>query len=291
MKKLSKKRLAVYIAVAIFLVICIVTAFSDDNPVLASKQDDSDTVMTIPTIPVKGDNTIYGLACEGCNDSVVYLLPEDNSDPIKFDILEATRSNCVKGNIKVGDWIAVVPDSKNKKKGVFVVDLEQLKGIWCYIVMPKLRDFEHMSNRAQAKKLEEMPDSVKQTYYIPREYGFWLKSEWQASSVGYVREQSALEEESPVVYQPLGFFVGWHIWNGKFVMTSGTPVFKDGKGGVKNLANDTCNIDFLSDDSLVLSDRDGSRSYYKKASISEVNKKAQQMAEQLSKKALEETQK
>ena len=32
---------------------------------------------------LQGDKTIYGLACEGCNDSIVLLLPNDGSDPIR----------------------------------------------------------------------------------------------------------------------------------------------------------------------------------------------------------------
>ncbi len=138
--------------------------------------------------------------------------------------------------------------------------------------------------------LANMSDSLKETFFIPREYGFWLKREWEASSIGYVTEASSLADESPVVYPPLGYFVGWRIWNGKFVMVSGTPNWsKDGVLSISHLRNDTCNIDYLGDDSLVLSDRDGSRSYYKKKDINDVNKKARAIAAMRSKKALEET--
>ena len=73
-------------------------------------------------------------------------------------------------------------------------------------------------------------------------------------------------------------------------MVSGTPyIDKNGKYQVKDLVNDTCSIDFLDEDSLVLTDSYGSRSYYKKNDINEVNKKAKEIAAMLSRKALEET--
>lgn len=58
---------------------------------------------------------------------------------------------------------------------------------------------------------------------------------------------------------------------------------------VVNLHNDTCDIAYLDGDSLVLSSDGASRSYYKKKNIGEVNKKAKKIADQLSKKALEQT--
>lgn len=240
------------------------------------------TVMT-------GDSTIYGLACEGCSDSVVVLLPEDGSDPVTYNILQAHRKGRVLGRLKIGDKIGIVLNKENHKVADLVVDIDQLQGIWCYIVMPRMRNADQMSSSAQAKMIASMSDSLKETFFIPREYGFWLKREWEASSIGYVTEASSLADESPVVYPPLGYFVGWRIWNGKFVMVSGTPNWsKDGVLSVSNLKNDTCNIDYLGDDSLVLSDRDGSRSYYKKKDINDVNKKARAIAAMRSKKALEE---
>ena len=56
-----------------------------------------------------------------------------------------------------------------------VVNLDELKGIWCYIVMPQMRDYKKMSKKLQQRMMRDMPDSIKQTYLIPREYGFWLR--------------------------------------------------------------------------------------------------------------------
>ena len=233
------------------------------------------------------DHTVYGLACEGCNDSVVVLLPLDGSDPVRYDCLLASRGNHILGKIQIGDNSALLPNKSDPHRADIVIDLEDLKGIWCYVVMPKMRDFTTLSKRDQAKKLAEMPDSIKETYMIPREYGFWMKRDWQCQSVGYVPDQSALEDESPVVYPPLSYFAEWHIWNCKLITVSGKPVVgKDGKQLISNVRLDTCDIDYLKNDSLVLSSDGISRSYYRKHNINEVNAKAKRIAAQLSQQAM-----
>lgn len=240
-------------------------------------------------LKITGDKTVYGLACEGCNDSTVLLLPNDGSDPVKYDIIDATRNHKVRGKIKTGDWICLLTNKSDKHVADFVMDLDQLRGIWCYIVMPKMRDYDKMSKRLQARMMENMSDSMKETFLIPREYGFWLKRQWQAQSVGYVKESSTLAEESPVVYPQLGFYVAWGIWNGKIIIARGTPKFSDtGQVTVTNMVNDTCDVDYLDADSLVLSSDGQSRSYYRKNDINDVNKRANAIAAMRSKQALQQ---
>ena len=237
---------------------------------------------------LKGDETVYGLACEGCNDSVIVLLPNDGSDPVRYDIIDAHRNHKVQGDIKIGDWIGVVLNKDDKKVADLVVNLDQLKGIWCYIVMPKMRDYDKLPERVQRRMERNMPDSVKATYMIPREYGFWLQRHWNCQSVGYIPEQTSLEDQSPVVYPKLGYFTSWHIWNGKLIVVSATPHYgKDNTITTTDEFNDTCDIDYLGADSLVLTDRWGTRSYYRKNDIRDVNVKARQIAEKLKKEALQ----
>ena len=38
-----------------------------------------------------GDSTLYGLACDGCTDSVLVFLSFEGGDPITFDIIEASK--------------------------------------------------------------------------------------------------------------------------------------------------------------------------------------------------------
>lgn len=239
---------------------------------------------------LEGDKTVYGLACDGCTDSVVVLLPEDGSDPVNYNIIAAKRAGKVLGKLQIGDRIGVVLNEKDKTVADIVVDIDKLQGIWCYIVMPKMRDYQTMSKAMQARMMNNMSDSLKATFIIPREYGFYLKRDWVAQSVGYVDDNNSLADESPVVYPPLGYFTAWHLWNGKFIMTSGTPKMLDnGEWKVEKLQYDTCSIDYLDADSLVLSDADGSRSYYRKQNLDDVNKKAKAVAAMRSKQALEQT--
>lgn len=226
-------------------------------------------------LKLSGDSTVYGLACEGCSDSVIILLPNDGSDPVRYNIMDATRNHKVLGDINTGDWIGLVLNRKDKSVADLAIDLDQLKGIWCYIVMPEWRD-NNPQNRGQQNQMSDgMGDSLKRKLFVPREYGFWLKRQWEASSVGYVQETNSPFDESPVVYPPLEYFVKWHIWNGKFVMISGKPKYgKDNKAeSYSDIRYDTCSIDYLGKDSLVLTNRNGSRSYYRKKDINEVNKR------------------
>ena len=94
--------------------------------------------------PAKGDHAIYGLACMGCTDSVVVLLPNSGGDPVRYNILEATRKHQVFGDIEIGDWICVLPVEGEKNRARMVVDLDKLKATWTYQVMPHLRDLSHL---------------------------------------------------------------------------------------------------------------------------------------------------
>ena len=223
-----------------------------------------------------GDLAVYGLTCEGSGDTVLVLLPEDGSDPIRYNIEQATKEGHVLGNPQTGDRTAIVVNKDNSHVAELIIDIDELKGIWCYQVLPTVREGY------------ELTDSLRRLYFIPREYGFALLRQWTAQSVGYVSEGNALAGESPVVYPQLGYFTDWHLWNGKLVIVSGTPKLgKDNEPTVTNKHNDTCDIVYLRDDSLVLASEGQQRSYYRKQSQEEVNQKAKEMTEILRKQALE----
>lgn len=238
---------------------------------------------------LEGDSTIYGLACEGCNDSVVILLPGDGSDPVTYNIIDAHRHNRVMGRLKVGDWIGLMRNPTDSTVADFVLNLDELKGTWCYVVMPKWRDATNMTPQAQAILEESMPDSVKKEFFVPREYGFSLKRQWTAQSVGYVRK-SPLEDQSPVVYPRLLYFTEWHILNCRLVMTSREYQKKDDSEEMKlsGYRNDTCDVVYLSGDSLVLASDGESRGYYRRNNVADINKEARQKAAEQQKRALQE---
>lgn len=269
------------------IIVALIAVCSCGGKKTGHDSEASDSTLTMTQVErLPGDTTRYGLACEGCTDSVVVFLPSDDSDPITYNIIEAKRRGHVLGKIQTGDRIAVLLNPKDTTVADIVIDMDDLTGIWCYIVMPTLRDNATVDGKPlAAKSITELPDSVFEEYCIPREYGFQLKRGWKALSIGYVRETSSLAEESPVTYPPLGYFVSWHILNGQFVMVSGSPDAQPDDS--KSLSYDTCSIDYLTPDSLVLTDRWGSRGYYKKSSLSDINRKANAVAAARSKQALE----
>lgn len=49
---------------------------------------------------------IYGLSCDGTNDSVIVFLPfESGVDPIIYNIETAKRAGKIIGQPQIGDWV------------------------------------------------------------------------------------------------------------------------------------------------------------------------------------------
>ncbi len=201
----------------------------------------------------KGDHAIYGLACMGCSDTTVVLLPNSGGDPVRYNILDANRNHQVFGNIEIGDRICVIPcTDKNEKNGAdMVIDLDKLQATWTYPVMPHLRDVTHLSKRQQARILANMPDSIVETYMIPREYGFSLKRMNEARSVGFVMQASAVEDDSPVEYPEVPQYTEWRVYNGKLILVRGHREI-GGESVNKKVINDTLSFVYLKGDSLAL---------------------------------------
>ena len=229
--------------------------------------------------PAKGDNAIYGLACLGCTDSVVVLLPNSGGDPVRYNILEATRKHQVFGDIEIGDWICVLPVEGEKNRASLVIDLDKLKATWTYTLMPQLRDLSHLSRRRQARILANMPDSIVETYMVPREYGFTLKRMGEARSVGFVMQNSSVEDDSPVEYPEVPQYTEWHAYNGKLLLVKGRYEMQ---GVVFNEkpSVDTLTFVYMKKDSLVLSNSQGKiYSYHRNANARDVNAAARAAAE------------
>lgn len=223
--------------------------------------------------PAKGDKAIYGLACMGCTDTAVVLLPNAGGDPIRYNILDANRKHQVFGNIEIGDWICVIPcnDKNEKNRADMVVDLDKLKATWTYQVMPHLRDVSHLSKRQQARILANMPDSIVETYMIPREYGFTLKRMSEARSVGFVMTNSTVEDDSPVEYPPVPQYTEWHPYNGKLILVKGRYVI-NGMVFNEKTTYDTLSFVYFKNDSLALRNSKGNIiSYHRKANAQSAN--------------------
>lgn len=240
--------------------------------------------------PAKGDKAVYGLACMGCTDTTVVLLPNAGGDPVKYNILDANRNHQVFGNIEVGDWICVIPSANKdgRKAADMVIDLDKLKATWTYPVMPKLRDVSHLSKRQQARILANMPDSIVETYMVPRQYGFTLRRMGEAQSVGFVMANSDVEDDSPVEYPAVPQYTEWHAYNGKLILVKGR---REVSGVVFNekTTYDTLSFVYMKGDSLALRNSQGEViGYHRSSNARNVNAKANAAAQKLSNKLKQE---
>ena len=145
--------------------------------------------------------------------------------------------------------------------------------------MPHLRDLSHLSRRQQARILANMPDSIVETYMVPREYGFTLKRMGEARSVGFVMQNSSVEDDSPVEYPEVPQYTEWHAYNGKLLLVRGRFEMQ---GVVFNekTSIDTLSFVYMKKDSLVLSDSQGKTyTYHRKANAHDVNAAARAAAQ------------
>jgi len=229
-----------------------------------------------------GDSATYGLACEGCNDTLLILLCNLEQAPDTFNILEASCLRRVMGYPKTGDLVAAVtigthtpqtPDTLRQKHEAqnltsathhptarMVIDISQLKGKWCYEVMPQLRRRADVSEEMRQNFMNNMPDSVRKRLLQPREYGFELKGDFTAMPVGHRRQGE--DVNGPVEYPAQRRYHEWHLLNGKLLLSEAQP---DQDGNLKVTVTDTADFVRLRRDTLELRFNDGTqRLYYRK---------------------------
>jgi hypothetical protein len=236
----------------------LLTVTACSNHQTAKKGADMDTSTSVT---LQGDSAIYGLACDGCTDTVIVLLPEDGSDPVTYEILRATKERRVIGRPKIGDKLAVMLNPENKKEAISVVDIDELKGSWVYQVMPTLRKRAAMLKDGDLKNSHKL-DSLIKSLMVPREYGFKLKRDNQVSTIGRVRQATVTDDESPVEYPTLKRYSEWYTWNNKIVfMETNNPLEKKKRQVV---SCDTAEILLMLKDSLQLRFNDEVRNYYRK---------------------------
>lgn len=208
-----------------------------------------------------GDSTRYGLACDGCTDSILILLPFSGADPDTFDVINAFHQHQIYGRPQVGDDIAVILNPEDKQEALMVINLEEIKGEWCYQVMPTFRNLENMPQRMQRRMLERIPDSVKEQLLVPREYGIRLKRGNVAQSIGAGRNRNA-DQMSPVEYPAIRRYAEWRLYNGQLLL--GTDTFSFAGNEKKVREYDTATIQMLRHDTLVLKFKDHEQGYYRK---------------------------
>lgn len=208
-----------------------------------------------------GDSALYGLACDGCTDSVLVFLPYSGGDPDTFDIINAFQQHHIYGRLHIGDELAVILNPEDPDEALMVVDMEALKGKWCYQVSPTLRRADQMPKRMQKRMMERIPDSVKQQMMSPREYSLRLKRDNSVQVRGGMYRQTTTDDMSPVVYPEVKRYTEWHMYNGRLILKADTTMFSK-EGDVPSV--DTVDIEMLMGDSLILRFPDHVQHYYRK---------------------------
>jgi hypothetical protein len=227
------------------------------------------------------DKMIYGLACDGCSDSVIVFMPFNLGDslsypdPISLNIVEAMRNKQVFGHPEIGDWVGVMMNPDNPKEATMVLDLDQLKGTWTYQVLPKLKQ---MATKSEKQIEAELTDSMREILFVPREYGFSLKRHHQAATVGFVYKGNDLQDESLVEYPAVQTFTSWYTHNGKLILVGDTLDAKRKRLPDQKVRRDTAEFVFMQEDSLVLRFPQQTISFHRQTNALEANKQAQAAA-------------
>ncbi|MBQ9645752.1 MAG: hypothetical protein IJV24_05290, partial [Prevotella sp.] len=213
---------------------------------------------------VEGDSTIYGLACDGCTDTIVVFLrsPYEGHDPDTLNILEASRLHHVFGVPRIGDKLALVRNAQDSTKADIVIVTEDFQGLWCYKVLPTLRQHAGMDHDSHAAQFSVQPDSLEKLLAIEHEYGFQIKAEGVAVPIGMRYRQRETADEQLVEYPEGKRYREWHIFNGRLLLTE-TGI--DSVGNIYQKGCDTAEFVALTPDTLVLRFADGLRGFYRKA--------------------------
>ena len=218
------------------------------------KRDDipADSIAYSIIKKAKGDSTIYGLACDGCTDSVVVFLPYEGGNPVTYEIIDARRLGKVFGRPKIGDRLALMINPNDREEATLVINLDDLKGAWCNKFMPKFRNIENMPRRMQRRMMADMPDSIKEKFLVPKEFGFEIKGTSTVSFIGPHKMVETTDDMSPVEYPVQKRYNEWRIYNGHLLLTT------------KKHGIDTADIVLLRPDTLVLRFKDKEQGYYRK---------------------------
>ena len=210
--------------------------------------------------PLPGDSTVYGLACEGCTDSILVYLPYAGGDPDTIDILNARIQRRVFGRPDIGDQVAIVLSAEDKSIADIVINIDRLKGEWCYQVMPRLRPRAGVSADSIVQLPPDFPDSLRKKWFQPREYGIEFQRDHRARPIGVERQQTQ-KQQTPVIYPTARRYRQWNIFNGHLLLSE---VRRDTLGNQQVTRTDTADIVFLRRDTLLLRFSDHEQGYYRK---------------------------
>ena len=223
-----------------------------------SAGEENDTVISMEQ-NLPGDSMVYGLACDGCSDTLLIFLPRTGGDPDTFNILEAVRNRQIFGRPKIGDKVALIRNHENPQVADLVINLERLKGEWCYMVTPKLRERVGGGKETIPKEKKPEMDSILRQLLQPKEFGIEIKGENIARPIGI--SYAKADDNSPVVFPPMKRYREWHLMNGRLILSE---TERDSLGNATVTNNDTATFVMLHRDTLVLRFNDKEQGYYRK---------------------------
>ena len=233
------------------------------------RQQSSEGALTDIYKNASGDSTRYGLACDGSTDSILVFLPYGTTRLDTFDIINAFQNHQIYGRPHIGDELAVIVNPEDSAEALKVINLETLRGTWCYMVTPTLRSVDKMPKRMQQRMMERIPDSLLKQWLQPREYSLRLKSDHGVTARGGVYHQTS-DDMTPVEYPAFTRYTDWRIFNGRLILKADTIAGFTKEGEVPTV--DTVDIRLLRQDTLVLQFPDHEQSYYRKQEVSELTK-------------------
>lgn len=261
------------ITIAAVLSLTIMLGACNRRSQIGMNSEDDSELQEKPKLKIKGDSMIYGLSCDGSSDSVIIIWPF-KGDPVTYSCIDAKRQGRIIGKPQIGDWIGVMVDPDDPSEVTMVINLDQLKGTWTYPVLPVMKELQNMSPRMQKRMMADIPDSVKQTYFVPREYGFTLKRNKYAQSVGRIMRSTSLEDDSPVQYPEVKNYKEWHTCNGRLILVSGPRARLLAEGEKERKPKnklDTLDFVYMDDDSLILTHHGQRIGFHRKESALKAN--------------------
>lgn len=248
----------------------------------ACKRNDSRTededVEVEKGLVIKNDSMFYGLVCDGTSDSVIVLWPF-SGDPITFNSIDAKHEGKVFGMPEIGDWAGVMISSEDTTEACMIINLDMLKGTWTYPVMPVMKELQNMNKRMQRRMLADMPDSLKERFLVPREYGFTLKRSHKAHPVGTIMKSNTLEDDSPVSYPEVKRYKQWYTCNGRLLLVSDKHNPLEEKQEHQQEIIDTLDFVYMSRDSLVLRQNGTNYHFHRRQNALKANEAATKAAE------------
>ncbi len=245
----------------VFLAVALIT--------IACSQLPSATVETPSSSVSAVDNTIYGLACDGSNDTIVVFLrmPYTGANPDTLNILQASTSHKVFGDVRIGDRLAIVRNAQDSTVADIVIVTQDLMGPWCYKVNPTLKRRADTDDQTYAQIVSQLPDSIAQMLKMELEYGMNLKADSVVTPIGMVRRPSTVDEESPVEFPRQKMYRQWCIKNGRILLME---TQMDSIGNAIPVVTDTAELVMLTPDTLVLRMNGVDRGYYRRTDGTDV---------------------